>query len=105
MAIGILLLTAVVALLGYLFIRMHQRLHHWQNAGIPCEKPNIITGCLRGVQTERSFLDIWMQYYEKFKGTGPFAGFYWFQRPAAFILEPFLVKHILIKDFNKFTDR
>ncbi|EDW05267.2 uncharacterized protein Dmoj_GI18306, partial [Drosophila mojavensis] len=44
-------------------------------------------------------------HYNKFKGTGPFAGFYWFQRPAAFVLEPFLVKHILIKDFNKFSDR
>ncbi|EDW05265.1 probable cytochrome P450 6a21 [Drosophila mojavensis] len=105
MAIGILLLTAVIALLGYLYLRMHRNMQHWQNAGIPCEEPHILMGNLKGVQTERSFLDIWMQYYKKFKGTGPFAGFYWFQRPAAFILEPFLVKHILIKDFNKFTDR
>lgn len=36
---------------------------------------------------------------------GPFVGFYMFQRPAAFIIEPFLVKLILIKEFNKFTDR
>ncbi|XP_030246678.1 probable cytochrome P450 6a21, partial [Drosophila navojoa] len=105
MAIGILLLTAAIALLGYLYLRMHRNMQHWQNAGIPCEEPHILMGNLKGVQTERSFLDIWMQYYNKFRGTGPFAGFYWFQRPAAFILEPFLVKHILIKDFNKFTDR
>ncbi|XP_030082008.1 uncharacterized protein LOC111602573 [Drosophila hydei] len=105
MAIGVFLLTAVVALAGYLFVLMRRNLQHWQNAGIPCEEPSILMGSLKGVQTQRSFLEIWQAYYTKFRGTGPFAGFYWFQRPAAFILEPFLVKHILIKDFNKFTDR
>ncbi|XP_030572672.1 probable cytochrome P450 6a21 [Drosophila novamexicana] len=105
MGVGSLLLTAVVALIGYLFLRLRRNMQHWQNLGIPCEEPYYLMGNLAGVRTKRAFPDIWIHYYNKFRGTGPFAGFYWFQRPAAFILEPFLVKHILIKDFNKFTDR
>ncbi|EDW47930.1 GM20170 [Drosophila sechellia] len=62
-------------------------------------------GSLTGVQTSRSFSDIWMDYYNKFRGTGPFAGFYWFQRPGILVLDISLAKLILIKEFNKFTDR
>ncbi|XP_030388126.1 uncharacterized protein LOC115634502 [Scaptodrosophila lebanonensis] len=105
MGVGGLLLTALVALLGYLFLRLRRNAQYWQNLGIACEEPHLLMGSLAGVRSKRSFMEIWTHYYNKFRGTGPFAGFYWFQRPAAFILEPFLAKHILVKDFNKFTDR
>ncbi|EDW00828.1 probable cytochrome P450 6a21 [Drosophila grimshawi] len=105
MGIATLLFTAVLAVLGYLFLRLRRNMQHWQNLGIPCEEPSLMLGTMTGLRAKRGFSEIWMEYYNKFRGTGPFAGFYWFQRPAAFILEPFLVKHILIKDFNKFTDR
>ncbi|ALC41925.1 Cyp6a21 [Drosophila busckii] len=105
MSLGIWLLTALLAVLGYIFLRLRRNLHYWQDHGIPCEQPHPLMGNLAGVRTKRSFPEIWLSYYDKFRGTGPFAGFYWFQRPAVFILEPSLVKHILIKEFNKFTDR
>lgn len=62
-------------------------------------------GSMKGVRTARSFNEIWTSYYNKFRGSGPFAGFYWFRRPAVFVLETSLAKQILIKEFNKFTDR
>ncbi|TDG50557.1 hypothetical protein AWZ03_003146 [Drosophila navojoa] len=105
MGVVTLLLTVLIATIGYLFMRLRKRMQYWQRKGIPCEEPSLLMGSMKGVQTERAFPEIWTHYYNKFKGTGPFAGFYWFQRPAAFILEAFLVKHILIKDFNKFSDR
>ncbi|KAH8355325.1 hypothetical protein KR093_010972, partial [Drosophila rubida] len=105
MAIGILLVTVLIAVLGYLFLRLRRNQQYWQNLGIPCESPSPILGNLSGIHTTRSFAEVWMDYYAKFRGTGPFAGFYWFLRPAVFVLEPFLVKNILIKDFNKFSDR
>lgn len=80
-------------------------MQYWKNLGIPCEDPHPLLGNLSGVHTTRSFPEVWLAYYKKFRGTGPFAGFYWFTRPSVFILEPFLVKHILIKYFAKFTDR
>lgn len=105
MGISILLLTVLAALIGYLFLRLRKNLQYWKDLGIPCEDPHPLLGSLKGIQTTRSFPEVWLQYYSKFRGTGPFAGFFWFLRPAVFILEPSLVKHILIKDFNKFTDR
>ncbi|KAH8355324.1 hypothetical protein KR093_010929 [Drosophila rubida] len=105
MNIGTLLLTAVVGLIAYVFYIMRRNLQHWQKLGIPCEEPHLLMGNMAGARQKRAFPEVWLTYYAKFKGTGPFAGFYWFRTPAAFILEPFLVKHILIKDFNKFTDR
>ncbi|XP_034652023.1 probable cytochrome P450 6a21 [Drosophila subobscura] len=107
MVVGVstLLLTALVAIAGYLLLLWHRTRHYWQNLGIPCEEPHLLLGSLGGLRTERSFNDVWIHYYKKFRLSGPFAGFYWFQRPAVFVLEPSLAKLILIKDFNKFTDR
>ncbi|KAH8321526.1 hypothetical protein KR074_007542 [Drosophila pseudoananassae] len=105
MGVQAFLISAVVLLITYLLVRWRRTLNYWKNAGIPCEEPHILLGSLGGVQSKRSFCDIWTDYYKKFRGTGPFAGFYWFQKPAVFVLEPSLAKLILIRDFNKFTDR
>ncbi|EDV55968.1 cytochrome P450 6a9 [Drosophila erecta] len=105
MGVYMVLLTIAVVLVGYLLLKWRRALHYWQSLGIPCEEPHILMGSLTGVQTSRSFSDIWMDYYNKFRGTGPFAGFYWFQRPGILVLDIALAKLILIKEFNKFTDR
>ncbi|KAH8252936.1 hypothetical protein KR032_002757, partial [Drosophila birchii] len=105
MDIGSILLAALLALVAYLMVKWCNSMRYWQEKGIPCEEPHILMGSMKGVRTKRSFSEIWMDYYKKFRGTGPFAGFYWFRRPAVFVLETSLAKTILIKEFNKFTDR
>ncbi|KAH8401701.1 hypothetical protein KR009_007402, partial [Drosophila setifemur] len=105
MDIGTLLLTALGALVGYLLVKWHRTMKYWQDLSIPCEEPHVLWGSMQGVRVKRSFNDIWQSYYKKFRGTGPFAGFYWFRRPAVFVLDTTLAKHILVKEFNKFTDR
>ncbi|EDW47932.1 GM20168 [Drosophila sechellia] len=105
MSVGTVLLTALLALVGYLLMKWRSTMRHWQDLGIPCEEPHMLMGSMKGVRTARSFNEIWTSYYKKFRGTGPFAGFYWFRRPAVLVLETSLAKQILIKEFNKFTDR
>ncbi|KAH8277879.1 hypothetical protein KR018_009448 [Drosophila ironensis] len=105
MGAAIVLWTALLVLFGYLLSKWRQSMRYWQDLGIPCEEPDMLMGSMKGVRTKRSFNDIWMEHYKKFRGTGPFAGFYWFRRPAVLVLEPSLAKQILIKEFNKFTDR
>ncbi|XP_059226317.1 probable cytochrome P450 6a21 [Stomoxys calcitrans] len=105
MSLSTLLLTLVCGLVVYLLVRWKKNRSYWQSLGIPCEEPHLILGNVWGVQTKRGFSDVWQQYYDRFKGTGPFAGFYWFLKPAVFVLEPELIKQILIKDFTNFTDR
>lgn len=105
MGVGLVLLTALLGLIGFLFVYLWRHMHYWQNMGIPCEEPHLLMGNMVGARTKISFNEVFQRYYKKFRGSGPFVGFYSFTRPVAFILEPFLVKLILIKEFSNFTDR
>ncbi|KAH8354876.1 hypothetical protein KR093_000180, partial [Drosophila rubida] len=105
MGIGLVLLTALLGLVVYFFFHRRNKMQHWQKQGIPCEEPHLLLGTMSGAFTKVSSHEVFQRYYNEFRGKGPFVGFYFFHRPAAFIMEPFLVKQILIKEFNKFTDR
>ncbi|XP_049307459.1 probable cytochrome P450 6a21 isoform X3 [Bactrocera dorsalis] len=105
MAITQILLLLVLGLVSYFAYWFRKRMNTWQDLGIACDKPNYLLGNLVGMRKTRSFADIGRSTYSKFKGTGPFCGFYWFHRPAVFVLETSLAKAVLIKEFNKFTDR
>ncbi|XP_075166602.1 putative cytochrome P450 6a21 [Haematobia irritans] len=99
------LLYAALALFAYFVYSMHKTLSYWKSQGIVSEDPYPLMGNMAGLAKTKSFGDIWQEYYDKFKNSGPFLGFYFFNRPTAFILDPALIKNVLIKDFNKFTDR
>ncbi|XP_058979639.1 probable cytochrome P450 6a21 [Musca domestica] len=100
-----LLMTAVILLLMYVGYLLHKRYTYWESQGIACDKPNWLLGSLSGAMTSKTVEQILREYYEKYKNSGPFVGFYWFTKPAAFVTDPQLLKQILIKDFSKFTDR
>ncbi|XP_013112023.2 cytochrome P450 6a9 [Stomoxys calcitrans] len=105
MTLSIILLTIVYGLIAYAIFTLRKRHSYWQTQGVACEEPHFLFGNLWGMQSKRSFAEIWEQYYEQFKGSGPFAGFYWFSKPGVFALDPELIKQILVKDFTKFSDR
>ncbi|XP_023298792.2 cytochrome P450 6a9-like [Lucilia cuprina] len=105
MAITTILLYLVIIATTVAIYFIRKRLNYWQELGIPHNKPHLFAGNLRGLQTKRSIADCVRQTYEQFKGTGPFCGFYFFQRPVALVLDVALAKNILIKDFSNFTNR
>ncbi|XP_073813620.1 cytochrome P450 6a9-like [Musca autumnalis] len=105
MDIATILLATVVLLLIYVGHLLHKRYTYWESQGVPCDKPNWLLGSLGGAMTTKPVEQILREYYEKYKNAGPFVGFYWFTKPAAFVTDPQLLKQILIKDFSKFTDR
>lgn len=98
-------LVGLISFILFIIYKFNDHYQYWQHLGIPCEEANWIFGSMGGVTTEKTFFEMWQGYYRKFKGSGPFAGFYWFFKPAAFVLDPWLIKQILIKDFDKFADR
>ncbi|XP_037955456.1 cytochrome P450 6a9-like [Teleopsis dalmanni] len=98
-------LCILVGIVTIVYIWLKRQLSYWQKLGIPCEEPSLFTGNFIGLRTKYSLTELFVNYYNKFKGSGPFAGFYWFQNPVLIILDTQLIKNILIKDFNKFTDR
>ncbi|XP_075165623.1 cytochrome P450 6a9-like [Haematobia irritans] len=105
MSLTLVLITIFCGLVAFIVIVLRKKHSYWQCQGIACEEPHFIFGNLYGMQSKRSFSQIWEEYYERFKGTGPFAGFYWFSKPGVFVLDPELIKLILVKDFAKFSDR
>lgn len=99
------LLSLFLALIAYTVHYVRKSVSYWQTKGIACEEPHPLMGNMAGLNSTRSFAEIMQEYYNRFKGTGPFAGFYFGFRQAVFLMDPALIKNILIKDFNKFTDR
>ncbi|XP_055902900.1 probable cytochrome P450 6a18 [Eupeodes corollae] len=96
------LLITIAILLG---IFIQRRFTYWKRRGIPHEKPIIPYGNIKGFMKTRLLRDIMQEYYQKFKGCGPFVGMYFYINPAILVLDLDLVRDILIKDFNNFTDR
>ncbi|XP_065366571.1 cytochrome P450 6a9-like [Calliphora vicina] len=104
MFVFLVLLTVIVGLLSYIIWWYNKRLNYWLEQGITFEKPHWLWGNFKGLMSEYNFHDMCHKYYRKFKGTGPFAGFYFASKPTVFVLDPKLIQHILIKDFSNFTD-
>uniref|UniRef100_T1PAM1 Cytochrome P450 n=1 Tax=Musca domestica TaxID=7370 RepID=T1PAM1_MUSDO len=60
---------------------------------------------MRGLGRQYHWKDINERIYKKFKNTTPIAGFYTFTTRAAFVMDLDVVKDIMIKQFQSFTDR
>lgn len=87
------------------FVWAKQKLKSLQAKGILCLEPSFPMGNLSGVGKDVHFLERFQEIYEAFKGRDKLAGFYSLLKPAVVLLDLDLIKSILIKDFNNFTDR
>lgn len=98
------LIALLFALITYGWYLLRKHLSYWRNLNIPCDQPHWLVGNLQDIIFKKPFAEVWQCYYAKFKNSGPFVGFYWFNKPGVFVLDPSLIKQILIKEFAKFTD-
>lgn len=101
-------LLAVVALLltaAGLYIRSRHRF--WSDRGIPCApNPEFLFGHVRGQVTNKHAAYVNRELYQQFKARGEgFGGYSFFAVPAVIIVDPELVKTILVRDFAVFHDR
>ncbi|NP_001353157.1 cytochrome P450 6a8-like isoform X1 [Drosophila kikkawai] len=100
------LLQVVVALLAIAGYSYYRTMTYFKRRAIPHDPPHLWLGNMRGFNEDRTVNQIMQDHYDRFLGTrAPFVGFYFFQKPVAFIMDLELVKHILIKDFSNFSDR
>ncbi|ALC42185.1 Cyp6a8, partial [Drosophila busckii] len=103
MLLALYLLLALSALLTYV---LYRNLNYWKLRNVPQEPPHPFYGNLVGFRKNRIIHDLMLDYYNKYRKSGlPFVGFHFLQKPAAFVIDTKLAKHILIKDFKNFTDR
>ncbi|XP_017468126.1 PREDICTED: cytochrome P450 6a2-like [Rhagoletis zephyria] len=94
--------SAFISTVAYLFWR---RMNYWRQRGIPHDEPSYLYGSFHRLTKAFGYSEILRSMYERFKYSGPFCGYYFFQRPAVMVLDMELVKNILIKDFANFSDR
>ncbi|XP_023030776.1 probable cytochrome P450 6a20 [Drosophila willistoni] len=98
----IVLFAGVLTLIAWWF---RQRFSYWQRRGISHDTPRLLIGNMHEWKKTKQISYIMKATYDKFKGSGPFAGFYFFMAPAVVALELDFIKEVLIKQFDKFHDR
>lgn len=98
----ILLILLVLSFIIYLYLR---RSHdYWKNKNVPFQKPKLIIGNIVSI-----FLGKYSpaNYISKLcaEVEGPYVGFYVFNKPFIAIKDPVVIKNILVKDFQKFSNK
>ncbi|KAG4072089.1 hypothetical protein HA402_015588 [Bradysia odoriphaga] len=100
--IGI-LLSIVAATYWYI----HHTLQYWKNRNVPHIEPEFFYGNARGISKQFSPNEFVQRMYLKLKtmNVGPVAGVYLLIQKSVYIMDLDLIKQILVRDFNIFTNR
>uniref|UniRef100_A0A182XUE8 Uncharacterized protein n=1 Tax=Anopheles quadriannulatus TaxID=34691 RepID=A0A182XUE8_ANOQN len=101
MWISLLVLTLLVAVYW-----IRQRLAYWEKRGVPYVPPSFPHGNLGGFGKKLHMSAILQNCYKQLKSSGqPFGGIHFFINPIALLIDPDLIKTVLVKDFPYFHDR
>lgn len=96
-------------LLSFLLIYFHLKwtYKHWASKGIPYLEPKIPFGNSESpFSRKESMGEMMKRWYEEFRKDGhKHGGVYLFTSPMYFPVDPEIVKTIISKDFQYFTDR
>ncbi|XP_076236988.1 cytochrome P450 6AQ1 [Calliopsis andreniformis] len=97
----IIFLSLIIA--AYMF--MTRNFKYWAKQGVAEQPPIPFFGnflkCILQKQSAGMFLK---DMYDRSKGL-PYVGIYVFDKPCLVLRDPELIKHVLVKDFNSFTDK
>ncbi|XP_075237076.1 cytochrome P450 9e2-like [Lycorma delicatula] len=97
------MLSLSVGILVYWYLT--KPFSHWNIRGVHHIKPQVIFGNIKDrVLFKISFHEFQLKLYRQFKGH-KFAGFYEGRRPVLIVLDPDIVKDVLVRDFDHFVDR
>lgn len=91
-------------LLVILHFWIKHKLSFWKRCGVVSVKPTYLMGNMKKAG-RRHLSEISSECYRKLKGKDVIGGFYFFLRPTLLILDPALIKCVLVKDFQYFHDR
>ncbi|CAL1292654.1 unnamed protein product [Larinioides sclopetarius] len=78
-----------------------KKLSLWQNLGIPGPKPNLIFGNILELY-RKGPVECHEEWVKKY---GRVLGYFYGMKPVLLVTDPYLLKNIFIKDFNKFINR
>ncbi|KAL7036967.1 hypothetical protein ACKWTF_009020 [Chironomus riparius] len=100
--IFIFLMLAIIALL---YVYLTWNFDYWTKRGIPAPKAKVLFGDLPNGLTRKKHVAYDIQVlYDNFKAKTPFVGLIQTRDPRLLILEPEVVKDVLIRKFNNFRN-
>nr|CAD7423587.1 unnamed protein product [Timema monikensis] len=97
------LIGAVVFVISFLFFTRH--FNYWVKKGVPCLTPTPFVGNLLPMLRLQECPGVLVASLYNGAPKHPYVGFFIFDRPAFLIRDPEMVKNILVKDFEYFSDR
>lgn len=90
-------------LVGYLLIKW--KFSYWKQLGVLSTSPNTILGDMVDVGFKYHFVTKVQKLYEESKAKSRYLGMYSFGTPALLLTDLDLVKTVLVKEFQYFSDR
>lgn len=96
-------LIILILILAYIFVK--RQFNYWKNRGFLQADASFPLGTYEGCGTKWTSFEGIDRQYKKFKGKAPAIGIYSFLSPSIFVLDPELLKDILVRDFGSFHDR
>lgn len=100
-----LLVTCLISIFiaGYFFVK--KKYSYFADRHILFSEPSFPFGNLKGIGTSTHVSTLTTRVYDKFVGKDVLCGLYFFLRPSVMLLDPELIKNVMVKDFNNFINR
>ncbi|XP_046830997.1 uncharacterized protein LOC124429586 [Vespa crabro] len=104
---GIVVTLALVAIMtSFFIIYAKYKLNYWKRRGVGTLPADLIFGNFKDAVLFRSAPGWHLgQIYKEAKQDAPYIGFYIFHKPCLLLRDPYIIKQIMIRDFNNFSDR
>jgi cytochrome P450 family 6 len=103
--ITLILITIILAICAYFYQRLSEKHKYFEKRGIVSPKPEFFFGNLKDVFFKRRHISRCIDdIYKKYKDKEQLVGFYNITTPYLLIIDPELVKQIVIKDFKYFRN-
>ncbi|XP_068241539.1 cytochrome P450 3A24-like [Palaemon carinicauda] len=95
----------IVILVSLVVLYLHNLYKFWENRGVRGPKPVWFIGNMYArLRATHSMAEFDQILYEKYGGK-KFCGYYEFTQPCLMVGDPEILKHVMVKDFDHFTDR
>jgi cytochrome P450 family 6 len=95
----------LVSLLILAYIWLKRRYNLWTSKGLLQGDAEFPFGSYKGIGSKFTTFQIYQKYYERFKGKAKIVGLYSFFTPELLVIDPELIRDILVKNFQNFTFR